>query len=146
MSGHTPIMLLTTSTSPKWRRPVSIALRRDCLDCIQSQCSALLRQVTMNSVIKKGSSVPKTADAVFVSSVRAIGRNFIARPGNTDIYSAGRQDKLLTQTFNQFVAPTQLQHIDGGRNLIEHKELRISVSGSIRSQVFSKRVLSLPNN
>ena len=64
--NKTPIMLLTTSTSPgRERSPVSIALRRDCLDCIESRCSAPLRRVTMNSVIEKGSSVPNTVEAVF---------------------------------------------------------------------------------
>ena len=65
-------MLLTTSTSPdKERSPVSIALRKNCLDCIQSRCSAPLRRVTMNSVIENESSVPNTTEAVFASTVWA---------------------------------------------------------------------------
>ena len=44
---------------------VSIARRKDFLDCNQSQCSAPLRRVTMNSVIEKGSSVSNTKEAVF---------------------------------------------------------------------------------
>ena len=61
-----PIMLLTTSTSPgRERSTVSIALRKNGLDCIQSQCSAPLSRVTMNSVIEKGSSIPITVEAVF---------------------------------------------------------------------------------
>ena len=66
MSAQTPMMLLTTSTSPGTERsPVSIALRKDCLDCIQSRCSAPLSLVTMNSVLGKGSTVPNTVEAVF---------------------------------------------------------------------------------
>ena len=44
--------------------PVSIARRGDCLDSIQSRCSAPLRRATMNSVIKKGSGAPETVEAV----------------------------------------------------------------------------------
>ena len=66
ISGHTPTMLLTTSRRPgRERLPVSMALRRDCLDCIQSRCSAPFNLATMNSVIEKGSNVPNTTDAVF---------------------------------------------------------------------------------
>ena len=66
MSGQTPMMLLSTSRSPgRERSPVSMAMRKDCLDCIQSRCSAPSNRVTMNSVIEKGSNVPKTTDAVF---------------------------------------------------------------------------------
>ena len=61
-----PIMLLTMSIGPgRNKSPVSIARRKDCLECIQSRCSASLSRVTMNSVIKKRSSVPNTVEAVF---------------------------------------------------------------------------------
>ena len=43
-------------------------------------------------------------------------QNFIARTGNADIYPAGRQDKSFPRTVDQFLAPTQLEHIDDGRN------------------------------
>ena len=63
ISGHTPMMLLTTSRRPgRERSPVSMARRRDCLDCIQSRCSAPFSLTTMNSVIEKGSNVPNTTD------------------------------------------------------------------------------------
>ena len=68
-------------------------------------------------------------------------QNFIARPGNADIHPVSRQDKWLPQTFNQFVTPTQLEHINEGRNFGEHKKLRDCVSGSIGNQVFSERIL-----
>ena len=49
-SGHTQIMLLTMSISlGSERSPVSISRRRDCLDCMQSQCSASFRRVTISS-------------------------------------------------------------------------------------------------
>ena len=49
------MMLLTTSRRPgRERSPVSIALRTDCLNCIQSRCSAPFNRATMNSVIEKG--------------------------------------------------------------------------------------------
>ena len=73
-------------------------------------------------------------------------QNFIARPGNADINSARRQDKPLPQTFNQLVTPAQLGYIDQGRNLGEHRKLRVSVSGSIRNQVPTERVFSVSNN
>ena len=64
------MMLLTTSRSPRRvRSPVLMAMRRDCLDCIQHRCSAPLNWVTMNSVIEKGSNVQKTTDAVFEGTV-----------------------------------------------------------------------------
>ena len=44
-------------------------------------------------------------------------QNYILRPGNEDIYAAGRQDKSLTKTINQFVAPTQLEHLNETRNI-----------------------------
>ena len=70
MSGHTPMMLLTTSRSPEGdRSAVSIAIRRDSLNFIQSRCSAPFNIVTMNSVIEKGSDVPKTIDAVFYGTI-----------------------------------------------------------------------------
>ena len=45
---------------------------------------------------------------------RTYGTNqkLIAEPRNADINSAGRQDKLLPQTFNQLVTPAQLEYID----------------------------------
>ena len=55
-------------------------------------------------------------------------QNFIAPPSNADLYSAGRQDKPLPQTFKQFVTPAQLENIDEERNLGEHNKLRVSVS------------------
>ena len=66
MRGHTPTMLLTTSTgggidSP----PVMMARQRLDLDIIQSQCSAPFRRVTINSVIEKGSKDPKTEEDTF---------------------------------------------------------------------------------
>ena len=62
ISAHTPIMMLTMSTSPgREKSPVSIAFRRDCVNCIQSRCPAPLRRVTMNSVIEKRSSMPVEA-------------------------------------------------------------------------------------
>ena len=46
------------------RSPVSIALRKDCLDCIQSRCSAPMNRITINSIIENGLSVPNTVEAV----------------------------------------------------------------------------------
>ena len=65
---------------------------------------------------------------------------------NGDIYSAGRQDRPLPKTFDYFVDTTQLEHINERRNFRWQRLLRVSVSGSIRNQVFSKRVISVPNN
>ena len=49
------MMLLTTSRRPGGERsPVSMAMRGDCLNCIQSRCSAPFNRVTMNSVSEKG--------------------------------------------------------------------------------------------
>ena len=60
------MMLLTISTRPgRERSPASMAMRGDCLDCIQSRCSAPFNRVTMNSVIEKEFEVTKTTDAVF---------------------------------------------------------------------------------
>ena len=47
------------------RSPVSIALRRDCLEFIQSRWSAPLRRVTMHSFIIKASTVANFVEAVF---------------------------------------------------------------------------------
>ena len=60
-------------------------------------------------------------------------QNFIARPRNADIDSTGCQDEQLPQTLNQLVTSAQLKYIDKGRNLGEHRKLRVSVSGSIRN-------------
>ena len=80
ISDHTPTMLLTTSRRPgRERSPVSMALRRDCLDCIQSRCSAPFNLATMNSVIEKGSNVPNTTDAVFAGIASTISHR---KPGN----------------------------------------------------------------
>ena len=46
------------------------------------------------------------------------GTNLIARPGNGDIHSAGRQDKPLPKAFDQFWAPTQLEHINERWNFL----------------------------
>ena len=73
-------------------------------------------------------------------------QNFLSRSGNPDIHSAGRQDEPLPQTFNQLVTPAQLEYIDHGRNIGEDRKLRLSVSGSIRNQVLTERVFSVPNN
>ena len=61
MRGHTPTMLLTTSTRDGIdSSPVMMARRRLDRDIIQSRCSAPFRRVTINSVIEKGSKDPKT--------------------------------------------------------------------------------------
>ena len=66
MRGHTPAMLLTTSTRDGIdSSPVMMARRRLVLDIIQSRCSAPFSRVTINSVMEKGSNDPKTADDTF---------------------------------------------------------------------------------
>ena len=66
MRGHTPTMLLTTSTiNGIDSSPVMMAQRRLDRDIIQSQCSAPFRRKTINSVIEKGSKDPKTEDDTF---------------------------------------------------------------------------------
>ena len=73
-------------------------------------------------------------------------QNCIARPGNADIDSTGCQDKPLPQTLNQLVTSAQLEYIDEGRNLGEHRKLKVSVLGSIRNQIFTERVFSVPKS
>ena len=80
-----------------------------------------------------------------IRGTHGINQNF-ARPGNADVDSTGCQDEPLPQTFNQLVTSAQLEYIDEGRNLGEHRKLRVSVSGSIRNQIFAERVFSVPNN
>ena len=66
MRGHTPTMLLTTSTTDGIdSSPMMMARRRLNRDIIQSQCSAPFRRVTIYSVIEKGSKDPKTEDDTF---------------------------------------------------------------------------------
>ena len=66
MKGHTPTMLLTTSTRDGIdSSPVMIARRRLDRDIVQSQCSKPFRRVTINSVLEKGSKDPKTEDDTF---------------------------------------------------------------------------------
>ena len=66
MKGHTPMMLLTTSTRDGIdSSPVMKARRRLDRDIIQSRRSAPFRRVTMNSVIEKGSKDPKTEEDTF---------------------------------------------------------------------------------
>ena len=62
-------------------------------------------------------------------------QNFIPRPGDADIDSTGCQDEPPPQTLNQLVTSAPLEYIDEGRNLGEHRKLRVSVSGTIRNQV-----------
>ena len=64
-SGHTPIMLATTSTRPGVERSfVMIALRNAGRDAIQSQVSARFKRCTKSSVIENGSRVSNTDAAV----------------------------------------------------------------------------------
>ena len=66
MRGHTPTMLLTTSTRQGIdSSPVMMARQRPERDIIQSRCSAPFRRVTINSVIEKGSKDPKTEEDTF---------------------------------------------------------------------------------
>ena len=66
MRGHTPTLLLTTSTRNGIdSSPVMMARRRPDRDSIQSRCSATIRRVTINSVIEKGSKDPKTEEDTF---------------------------------------------------------------------------------
>ena len=66
MRGHTPTMLLTTSTRDGIdSSPVMMARRRLVRDIIQSRCSAPFNRVTINSVIEKGSKDPKTEEDTF---------------------------------------------------------------------------------
>ena len=63
MRGHTPTMLLTTSTSDGINSSlVMMARRRLERDIIQSRCSAPFRRGTINSVIEKGSKDPMTEE------------------------------------------------------------------------------------
>ena len=66
MRGHTPTMLMTTSTGDGIdSSPVMMARRRLDRDIIQPQCSAPFRRVTRISVIEKGCKDPKTEDDTF---------------------------------------------------------------------------------
>ena len=66
MRGHTPMMMLTTSTRDGIdNSPVMMARRRLDRDIIQSRCSAPFRRKTMNSVIENGSKDPKTEEDTF---------------------------------------------------------------------------------
>ena len=66
MRGHTPTMLLTTSTNDGIdSSPVMMARRRLERDIIQSQCSAPVRRITINSAIDKGYKDPKTEEETF---------------------------------------------------------------------------------
>ena len=66
LRGHTPTMLLTTSTRDGIdSSPVMMARRRLDRDIIQSRCSAPFKRVTINSVIEKGSKDPKTKEDTF---------------------------------------------------------------------------------
>ena len=66
MRGHTPTMLLTTSTRDGIdSSPVMMARQRLDRDIIQSRCSAPFRRVTINSAIEKGSKDPKTEEDTF---------------------------------------------------------------------------------
>ena len=66
MRGHTPTMLLTTSTRDGiGSSPVMMARRRLVRDIIQSRCSAPFNCVTITSVIEKGSKNPKMEEETF---------------------------------------------------------------------------------
>ena len=66
MGGHTPAMLLTTSTSDGIdSSPAMMARRRLERDIIQSRCSAPFRRVTINSIKEKGSKYQKTEEETF---------------------------------------------------------------------------------
>ena len=66
MRGHTPTMLLTTSTRDGIdSSPVMMARQRLDRDIIQSRCSAPFRRVTIKSIMEKGSKDPKTEDDTF---------------------------------------------------------------------------------
>ena len=66
MRGHTPTMLLRTSTRDGIdSSPAMIARRRLDRDIIQSRRSAPFSRVTINSVIEKGSKDPKTEEDTF---------------------------------------------------------------------------------
>ena len=66
LRGHTPTMLLTTSTRDGIdSSPVMMARRRLVRDIIQSRCSAPFSRVTRNSVIEKGSKDTKTEEDTF---------------------------------------------------------------------------------
>ena len=66
MRGHTPVMLLTTSTRDSIdSSPVMMARRGLYPDMIQLRCSAPFRRVTINFVIEKGSKDPMTEEDTF---------------------------------------------------------------------------------
>ena len=66
MRGHTPTILLTTSTGDGIESsPVMMVRRRLARDIIQSRCPAPFSRVTKNSVIDKGSKDPKTEEDTF---------------------------------------------------------------------------------
>ena len=66
MRGHTPTMLLTTSTRDGIdSSPVMMARQRLERDTIQSRFSAPFSRVTLNSVFEKGSKDPKTEEDTF---------------------------------------------------------------------------------
>ena len=66
MRGHTPTMMLPTSTRDGIdSSPVMMARQRLDRDIIQSRCSAPFRRVTINSFIEKGSKDTKSEDDTF---------------------------------------------------------------------------------
>ena len=73
-------------------------------------------------------------------------RNLNARPGSGDIYSTGCQDEWFSEPILVFITPSQMENINEFRQFHQHGELRVNVSGGIRNQVFSKGVISVPNN
>ena len=72
-------------------------------------------------------------------------QNLIARPGNSYIDSAGCQHESLPEFFHKLVTPTQLKSIDEARDLRQHWQLWIDVSGGIRNQILPKRIFAVPD-
>ena len=73
MRGHTPTMLLATSSSDGMDSSlVTMAQRRLQGANIQSRCSAPLNLVTRNSVMEDGSKDPKTDEDFFAGIVSGI--------------------------------------------------------------------------
>ena len=87
----------------------------------------------------------ETISACGIRKQYGTNQNLIARPGISYIDSAGCQHESLPEFLHKLVTPAQLKSIDEARDLRQHWQLWIHVSGCIRNQVLPKRIFAVPD-
>ena len=107
-----------------------------CPNPVNNTCQSPRKHPVQQNGLKQEQIKKPELEAISPCGIRkqyGTNQNLIARPGNSYMYSAGCQHESLPEFFHKLVTPTQLKRIGEARDLRQHWQLWIHVSGCIRN-------------